>query len=143
MKMEIRILAFSMVFFVLVLAAEHAPALDLSPSQTVEWCEFYSELAGEFHIEAQTSSDQEEYTANIMDYIRQIDEVAKHSEWTDGERKTWMPEFAKLAESAWELRHGMTTPEVEQSVLNKCYADHGDKDYEEFTVEALLHARVN
>jgi hypothetical protein len=61
------------------------------------------------------------------DYIRQLDEIAKTSDWTEENRQTWIPEFKSLAVVAWELRVGLTTDEVEQVIRNQCLENHSQK----------------
>jgi len=114
---------------VLLVAAyfDIAEGYELTERETGDWCQFYGELAGEFHQFAQSSDSKDEYAMRAADYIRQINEVAKASDWTEENREVWIPQFQTLAQVAWELRNGLTTEEVEQTIRIQCLENHSQK----------------
>jgi len=109
-----------------VLLFTSALAYELTEIEKYEWCQFYSDLGGQFHYLATHTESKDEYATETLDYIRQLDAISVTSGWTDQNREVWIPEFIKLAETAWELRNSLTTGEVEQAVYGHCIEDQSD-----------------
>jgi hypothetical protein len=125
--METKIFATCVGILLVAAYFDIAEGYELTETETTDWCQFYSELAGEFHQLAQDSDSKDEYAITAADYIRQLDEIAKASDWTEANRLTWIPEFKALAVAAWELRTDLQTDEVEQVIRNQCLENHSQK----------------
>jgi hypothetical protein len=118
--------------FLTVLLFTSALGYELTETETREWCQFYSEMSGEFHQIAIDAESQADYADVVEDFVGQLDDAAIDSGWTDNNRTTWIPVFIEIAAAIWKYRDDLTTAEVARAFHTQCIEDQSDNGGTEY-----------